>query len=192
MTKYEAGSAVGWVALIVVCALFVGSSTSLTATHNKTRGIPPNICSLIATKYPDWRLLKVSDLFDADQKLWKEARGEACPGFTEGMFKSTSKKSYFCLVVPKAQPAKSNSFVVKLLFVEANERGGVVASEIQSDGPIPNSPVIWRMPPGELEDIESGKKVKSQHDFLILEYMESSSQAFYWDGVQFVSIAYTT
>jgi hypothetical protein len=133
----------------------------------------------------------VGDLSSEDQQLWKTARGESCPGFVEGNFKGTDKKGYFVLLVPNKRQAKTEVFYYKLVYIEPDGHGAYAAHEIQMDGPIPNSPVIWWTPPGELEDIETGKKAKSDSGFLILEYLESSSQAFYWDGKQFASILYT-
>lgn len=150
-------------------ALLISSCVS---AHDCSPKLPQEIYKTLNTSYKDYRVLRVSDLNEEDQVIWKNSYKNICPGVVHGNF-TENRKQYAVLLVPNNGDRKDFKVV---LF--GNQNGSSAnAKEILSEKIIGNLPVIRRSGPGIYIDRESNQRISVKNDALLIEHLESKITA---------------
>jgi hypothetical protein len=143
----------------------------LVAAETCTPTLPPGAAEVLASAYPDYRVLRLADLNADDQGIWKNAYHNACPGVVEGYF--TGKKGYAVLLIP----TKSNDGETRAVLLSPKEGGGLTQKQIFTEHRVGNLPVIRRSDPGTYEDPGKRVKVTVPNDVVLVEHLESKVTA---------------
>lgn len=140
--------------------------------------LPQKIQVAIASHYPGWRLLQLSDLVSDDQSSWQEAHPHDCPGLIEGHFTGAVEHSTVFAIIS----TKRNKEVI-LLARETNLELLTVLAP--TDG---TSLVLHRLPAGEYSEFDSTKSLRTHWDGVGIEKIEAGEMLRYWDGHSFRTI----
>jgi len=152
----------------LLAASIVGALPSLAAAGDCMPSLPTGAKEVLASSYPDYRVLQLSDLNADDQGLWKNAYHDACAGVVQGAFTGV-RGSYAVLLVP-TKPDGGETRAVLLL---PKEGGGMTQKQIFSERRVGNLPVIRRSDPGVYEDAGKRVKVTAPSDVILIEHLES-------------------
>jgi hypothetical protein len=157
--------------ILAVLAFVVGAVPGFAEAGPCVPNLPSEGTELLASAYPGYRVLQLSDLNSDDQGIWTSAYGGACPGLVEGAFKG-KKGAYAVLLVPINPGGETRAVVL-----EPNERGGMSQEQIFAENRAGNLPVIRRGDPGVYKDLEKRTKVTASNDVVLIEHLESKVTA---------------
>jgi hypothetical protein len=104
---------IGWLAITVLIALALPAAARGSEESDlcKIGTLPAAIQSLIAQKFPSWRVQERNDLSASSRGRWAEKKPEACPGIAIGKFKGP-ENAYAILLVPTMHPDAGYRFLV--------------------------------------------------------------------------------
>jgi hypothetical protein len=146
--------------------------SALAAAEDCMPSLPPAVADLLASSYPDERVLQLSDLNADDQGIWKNAYHEVCPGVVKGGF-SGKKGEYAVLLVP----SKPDDRETRAVLVLPKEGGGLMQKQIYAEQRVGNLPVIRRSAPGVYKDLEKRVKLTAPNEVLLIEHLEGKVTA---------------
>jgi hypothetical protein len=140
--------------------------------------LPQKLQVAIASHYPGWRLMQLSDLASDDQSLWKQAHPQECPGLIEGHFTSPVEHSTVFAIIS----IKLNKETI-LLARESNPVFLTVMAP--EDG---TSLVLHRLPAGKYSEYDNSKSLHTHWDSIAIEKIEAAERLRYWNGHSFQTI----
>jgi len=173
-------------AQLSAAVLMLAASLPIVAADACAPSLPSGATELLASAYPDYRVLQLADLNADDQAIWRNAYHDACPGVVKGAF--TGKKgSYAVLLVP----ARSDDGETRAVLLQPKEGGGLTQKQIFTEHRVGNLPVIRRSDPGIYEDPAKRLRVTVPNDVILVEHLESkvTAIAFVKGELQLLTIA---
>jgi hypothetical protein len=160
------------VARFAAAVVTIAALLPIAAAETCAPSLPAGAMELLASVYPDYRVLRLADLNADDQTIWKNAYHDACPGVVKGAF--TGKEgSYAVLLVP----ARSDDGETRAVLLLPKEGGGLTQTQIFTEHRVGNLPVIRRSDPGVYEDPGKRVKVTAPNDVVLVEHLESKVTA---------------
>jgi len=145
----------------------------------------------IGQLFPAWRITGLGDLSNDDRSLWKSAHKDSVPGYCTGNFVSKAKGQleYACLLVPK-EPLKQSAYIILLLTHQERHYGDtpLLVQVLESDFNAPSIPVIWTSKIRTIVECETKHRFQASGDVLVVENLEASSAAFFWNDNRWVSV----
>jgi hypothetical protein len=144
--------------------------------------LPQFVRVVMKSKIPSWRVVKIDDLDQRYQDLWRQAHPAECPGFTWGFFESKTRLSYAVLLIPQGSPKPG----YRLIVVSKTKKGGVAVRVLERiDDPATSQYVIAKLPPGKYDNIYETLSVKIELDGIQMELLEVGAILFYWKAGRF-------
>jgi hypothetical protein len=135
-------------------------------------GLPSTAIELLASSYPNHRIVQLSDLNVDDQGIWKNAYHNACPGVVEGNF--TGKRHEYAVLLVSV---KDDQREIKAVLLQPEEGGGITQRKLYTERRVGNPPVIRRSQPGVYKDSEDHTKLNALNDVVLVEQLESKVTA---------------
>jgi len=159
----------GWIAILVVAS----TPFSVRAADGErcTPELPSHLAKDVARLYPQHRIVTLGDLSNDDQRIWKTSYPNACVGIVLGRFSTSSDQIALLL-----RPADGLSRETKVILV-GRTAGAGMPREIFSEGKTGNLPVLRRSKPGTYKNVQSGQRLRSHRDVLLVEHLEATVTA---------------
>jgi hypothetical protein len=123
--------------------------------------------------FPGWHIVKVVNLRQDDQRLWKKEHPEDCPGIAKGHFQPDVTQT--ALTVFK----ESGAGLQQMLLVASPNGDGYKWSVLSRAERVGYLSVVSRLPPGEYS-ASTGTKVKVPGDSIWYEAIEAGSVLYYF------------
>ncbi|WP_143171493.1 hypothetical protein [Rhizobacter sp. OV335] len=145
---------------------------------------PKELASALASRYADWKPLRLSDLPEDDQALWLKVHGTGCPGLARGNFTGTHGLQ-FGVLLWQEEPRRQ----LQLLFAEQDATGHYRFTRILYQR-VDRLSVVFVSPPGHYRRHDHrGAPVHVTSDAIIMETIEAGTTAFYMTRGKFRTIA---
>jgi hypothetical protein len=158
--------------MLMILAIAVGAVPGIAQAEPCVPSLPSVGTQLLASAYPGYRMLQLSDLNSDDQELWKNAYQNACPGIVQGAF-TGRKGAYAVLLVP----VKPDNAETRAVLLQPKDDGGLTQKKIFAERRAGNLPVIRRADPGIYEDVLKQTKINAPNDVILIEHLESKITA---------------
>jgi hypothetical protein len=161
--------------LAATIALLMGPAAAQRAavSEHACSHMPSWIKSLDLVRKQSWKLLKQHDLLTEDRDIWRKVRGNMCPGLLNGVFTSSGKRSWAMALLKS-----DHRGAMEQLALLTDERKGTV--RILDKREIPAGPFVLTIgKPGQYRDTETGRRIRTSHDGIILEKIEVSTTLIY-------------
>jgi len=155
--------------------LFVCVSTMLAAPQNESCNLPPDLQREISIMYPGSKLVRLSDLYEDDRKLFQKEHGNDCPGLVEVNFYG-DKKPAVALVLSTGEGTSQ-----KAELLVARKLGENWKITLMDTAPS-SMPVVWREKPGTYKDIETGKVLRATRPVIVFCGYNSWAIVYAWRG----------
>jgi len=140
-----------------------------------------NVVVAVSKQFDAWQVVTVNDLRPEDQKLWRQAHGEACPGYAEGNFQSGDRKS-FAVTVFQKHPA------LRQMLVVVNFKDKVpVITLLRKAQEVAYLSVVSQLPPGKYPALDESAIALSR-DSISYEAIEAGTLIFYFKNGAYHSI----
>ena len=136
----------------------------------------------VSKQFNAWQVVTVNDLRPEDQKLWKQAHGEACPGYAEGNFQSGDRKS-FAVTVFQKHPTLRQMLVV----VNFKDKVPVITLLSKAQA-VAYLSVVSQLPPGKYPAVDESAITLSR-DSISYEAIEAGVLIFYFKNGTYRSIS---
>lgn len=137
----------------------------------------------IATKYPEAKLVSLSDLEEDDRGFFQKDHGDACPGVVKVDFYGDGKPT-FALVLTEKGGANQHTELIVAHEVGEQWKTAVVGT----GGPSPYAPVVWSQPAGEYHDIDGKKTIRATRPVIVFCKYESWKIVYAWTGTRVTKI----
>jgi hypothetical protein len=145
--------------------------------------LPAAITAAIPRTLSGLRLLQVSDLVKEDQELWRQKKGEQCPGLAEGHFtRSDSTEFAFALIDSRAHREA-------VVVARSSGGGGYAITVVSQPSVATNFLVIHVLPPGTYREVESRRRVKTEFDSIAYELIDAGMDMIYFRNNGFHTLA---
>lgn len=145
--------------------------------------LPQAVISLVARKFPGWRVAQLGDLMADDQDTWTSAQGNVCPGFAAGNFDGSGKKSYAIVISRKRDKYYSEALVV-------TTQGGdsFPLTVLSKQGQSVRLSVVSTVRPGTYESFTKERNLLVRYDGILYETLEAGAETYYWSGGKFLKV----
>jgi hypothetical protein len=137
--------------------------------------LPKDLQGLIASKYPETRLVGISDLNEADRRLFQKEHVGSCPGLVKVDFYGDGKPTLALSLTTKSQ-AEPKTYLVLAHSVDNDWKASLL--ETANGVPIP---VVWSEKPGEYKGIY-GKKIHAARPVIVFCGYSSWAVLYAWMG----------
>ena len=135
---------------------------------------------MLESKYSDWRPKTMADLEQDDQRVWLAEKLGSCPGIAAGHFEQPNQLAYAMLLVPKLNSRAGYKVVVA---VKSKNSNNYILKVIEhADGANDSGLVISKEAPGKYSGFDEAKSVRLKLDGLNVEWIEKSSQLYYYSN----------
>ena len=143
--------------------------------------LPKNLKEQLSAQYERWRVVQKSDLLADDLRIWNGSFPKSCPGVIRADFDGSGVQQYAVLLNSRAEEKSL------LLVAKEMKKGSFVLSKLLEMSRV-NSPVIHIGKPGRYFDVsDRSKPINIRRPTIVLEVLESSAQAFFYDGTKIQS-----
>ena len=153
--------------------LFVVTKAA-SATPVSSCALPQGLDNEITKKFPDARLVTLSDLDNYDRKLYKKDHGARCPGLVKVDFYGDAKPTW-ALVLISGQDPKRRAELVVARKLDADW-------EIRSLEVTDGTPVVWREGPGKYDGMNDDKTIQARTPVIVFCGYESWAIVYAWNG----------
>jgi hypothetical protein len=173
------------VARTLFCSVAVSESPPKDFCH--AAWIPEPVKQILASKHPEWRLLKLADLTNEQQGYWLESTHKLeCPGMAVGHFESKTQWSYVLSLVPRDQ--KQSGW--RLLVIKKGKSGKYYGQLLDKDVQTIHI-VVSTVPPGKYGDYyDETESLNLTLDGFLLEVAGKSHPAlYYWKNGSYHTFA---
>jgi hypothetical protein len=137
---------------------------------------------------PQWRLVGMQDLVSSDQILWREARGNLCPGFATVNLEDGKQPAYALALLNRAPVSSRQKIVVLRAQASGYSSTTLVSPRNILFTRTPAVSVVWRSGPGIYREFYSGKPTRLAHDAIMVEQLEATATAHYLANGKFQNI----
>jgi hypothetical protein len=167
-----------WLKSLMTCIaslyVVVAIQTAVAAPPTNPCDFPPGLSDELSKKYPETRLVSLSDLSDSDKKLFQKDHGKRCPGLVRIDFYGDGKPTWALVLISGENPKRKAELVV------AREvgHGWETRSLETTDG----TPVVWRERPGKYRDRAGNKTVQATKPVIVFAGYGSWSVVYAWTG----------
>jgi hypothetical protein len=170
-------------AALIVCAVPTGSLASTQAQDPCAEGnLPAGVATLLAKRFPAWKVEKPDDFDAYYRKLWLKAHPNECPGIAIGHFFSDRHLSFAVLLISRASEMSG----YKLVTIVEGAGGSYQARVLEGVDKSPPTPVVLEaVPPGQYSDAEGGTRARITLDAIQAEQLEAGAILYYWRGGRF-------
>ncbi|ESQ87690.1 hypothetical protein ABAC460_18630 [Asticcacaulis sp. AC460] len=128
----------------------------------------PKVKAYLST-LPGWHVITNADLYADDAALWKEHRGNACPGLARVDLQGEGRTSYGLVILSKDRMRMVVLVDAKSGFTE----------HILFDGPLDHM-VVHTEAPGPAYEFETREKIQIPNQSLVFEKLEVGAVLYYW------------
>ena len=164
-------------ALAIVALALAGSAPP--ATRADPCLLAPALRDALQQRFGSTRVLKASDLFEDERKLFQADHPGACPGIASGKFFGAKERAATALLLLDvgskrnvhllvARPAMSSWTFFDL---EEMDQGSTL--------------VLWKDGPGHYEGPRDGPRIRATNDVISLVAYEATHRVYVWTGAKF-------
>jgi hypothetical protein len=136
--------------------------------------LPPSLSQEISKKYPDKRIVTLTDLIDYNRKLFQKDHDGQCPGAARVNFYGDGKPTWAIVLIWGENPNRKAELIV------AHEVGEVW--ETRSVETTDGTPVVWRQRPGKYEGMAEPKPIRAKSPVIVLCGYGSWAVLYAWTG----------
>jgi hypothetical protein len=169
--------------LFLVCSLL--SAHVSVAQSPKQAGmcsLPAQAEVALLTKFPDWKIPRLSDLSEHDRKLWSAKRPGLCPGIAKGHYFPSGNPAYAVTLY------QQNAKTLQTLIVLKPKEASYELIELTKPAVSSRIMVVFRLKPATFENIEMGEKTKSAWDAIAYEDIAAGMLVYTWSDGKFKEI----
>jgi hypothetical protein len=138
--------------------------------------LPDDLARVVASKYPNERLITFSDIEEDDRNLFRSDHSGSCPGITKLDFYGDGQPT-----VAMVLRAKRGKAPVKLVLAHQAKTRWDTRLLDTGDSP-PDAPVVWNQPPGDYQDIYGEKQIRAKKPVIVFCKYESWAIVYAWTG----------
>lgn len=153
---------------VVAFCLFAFTQVAAAVPSSDACNLADGLQRELATKHPGARVVDLPDLQDDDREFFQKDHGDACPGLVKVDFYGDGKPT-LALVLTKKRGTTEQTELVVAHRVGQQWRLRVLGT----GGPSPYAPVVWSQPPGQYQDIDGKKTIRTTRSVLVFCKYES-------------------
>lgn len=166
--------------MVLLSLVFIVSKGEISVLNNMTSMSSSDIEIAIRKRYPDYRILKYSDLDKGLQEYLGGSPSQSSPGYLTDDFTGDNIIDHAVLLISKKKPSNNLKFVIivgnkkdSYKWFEIHEwRGEIYLRNIY----------IVRVIPGEVKEHDSIKTIIINNPGVKLVLYEAASRVYYWDN----------
>jgi hypothetical protein len=147
---------------------------------NDRCGLPKGLQTVVESKYPGTRIVKLSDLNEYDRQLFQEDHAGSCPGLANVDFYGDGKPTFASALTTKSQA----TYRTKLVLAHQVGMYWEVSTLDKADGP---APVVWGDKPGDYESVYQ-HKIRATRPVIVFCGYSSWEVLYAWTGNRTVKI----
>lgn len=129
----------------------------------------------------DWKLVTLADLGGDEQRIWKEQRGDQCPGAVAGHFNNQHGASFAVTLVRK----RENSIYQTLVLLSKNNHGSYHMLTLDRPQRTARVSVVAKLPPGKYSSWDQATNIEAKFEVISYQVIEAGAVAFYWTGHEY-------
>jgi hypothetical protein len=167
----------------LVFCLFVFVKVAVAAPPGDVCSLPDDLQHELATRYPGARVIGLSDLEEDDRGFFQKDHRDSCPGLVKVDFYGDGKPT-LALALTKKNGKTDQTELVVAHRVGEQWRVAVLGT----GGASPYAPVVWSQPPGQYQDIDGRKTVRSTRPVIVFSKYESWAILYAWTGSRVTKI----
>lgn len=141
--------------------------------------LAPALRDVLQQRFGSSRVLKASDLFEDERKLFTADHPGACPGLAGGRFFGAKERAAIAILLLDVGPKRSVHLVVArpamsswtFFDVEEMDQGSTL--------------VLWKAGPALYEGLHDGPKIRATNDVISLVAYEATHRVYIWTGAKF-------
>jgi hypothetical protein len=135
---------------------------------------PSSLQEEITKKFPETKLLRLTDLSAHDRNLFQNEHGNRCPGFVKLDFYGDGTPTFALVLISMETPKKMAELIV------AKQIAGAWDIHLleKTDG----APVVWSQGPGTYTDVYGQKTIHSANQVIVFCGYESWAILYAWTG----------
>jgi len=157
-------------AILGVCGIQIAA-----AQPQSGCALPDGLSPVIARKYLNAHVVRMSDLNLDDQKLFQKEHGSSCPGLTRVDFYGDGKPT-LALVLLRTNGAKDAQLVVAH---QVEDQWETLLVDTADASPVP---VVWNEKPGKYYDVYGQKTLDANRPAVVFCGYESWAILYAWTG----------
>jgi hypothetical protein len=161
--------------LAFFCLVFLAHAAIAAATRD-TCSLPLDLKSRISTKYPDARLVHLSDLSGDHRGFFQKDHGNACPGMVKVDFYGDHKPTLALVLLTKKDAKRASALLL------ARQIGGTWQLKVLDTADAVPVPVVSSQPPGKYQDVGGEKELTAKRPVIVWSGYESWEILYAWTG----------
>ncbi len=166
--------------MVLFPLVFIVSKGEISALNNMTSMSSSDIEIVIRKRYPDYRILKYSDLGKGLQEYFGGSPSQSSPGYVTDDFTGDNIIDHAVLLISE----KKHSNKLKFVIIIGNKKGSYKWFEIhewKGELYLGNTYLV-RVRPGEVKEYDSMKTRFIKNPGVKLVLYESASRVYYWEN----------
>jgi hypothetical protein len=160
----------------IILGVVASVHVAIAATSNEPCGLPEELQREITTKYPERKVVTLSDLNDDDKGFFRADHGDNCPGLVQVDFYGDGKPTLGLVLIGKNEAKEKASLLV------AHQVGGHWKTKLLDTAAGPSVPVVWSQPPGVYKDVYGKKEIRATTPVIVLAGYEAWAIVYAWTG----------
>jgi len=157
----------------ILCFLTIGQQGFATQSKDDC-SFPSGLQGEITKRFPERKLLRLTDLSTHDRNLFQKEHGNRCPGFVKVDFYGDGKPTFALVLISMETPKKTAELVVAQQIAS----GWDIHLLEKTDG----APVVWSQRPGTYTDVYGQKTIHSANRVIVFCGYESWAILYAWTG----------
>jgi hypothetical protein len=164
-------------ATIVALGIFLATSTYVAAAAPSQSACDPpkSLQHEIERKFPNSRIVNLSDLTRDDRGFFQHDHGNVCPGLVKVDFYGDGKPTVALVLITKKNGTEQTA-----LFVAHQIGSNWKIAQLETGGPV--GPVLWTQPPGNYTDVYGEKSIRAVRPVIVFCKYESWAILYAWTG----------
>ena len=161
------------ISVAILCFITMGQ-LGFAAQSKDDCSFPSGLQEEIAKRFPERKLLRLTDLSAHDRNLFQKEHRNRCPGFVKVDFYGEGKPTFALVLISMETPKKTAELIVaKQIAV-----GWDIHLLEKTDG----APVVWSQGPGTYTDVYGQKTIHSANRVIVFCGYESWAILYAWTG----------
>ena len=162
---------------VLAFCLFALAKVTVAAPPGDVCSLPDDLRHELAARYPEARVIGLSDLEEDDRGLFQKDHDDACPGLVKVDFYGDGKPTFALVLTTKGVKAEQTELVVAHRVREQWKM-----AVLDTGGASRYAPVVWSQPPGQYQDIYGKKTVRATWPVIVFCKYESWAILYAWTG----------
>jgi hypothetical protein len=150
----------------------------------RASALPDGAMQAIRGAMRGWKVVTLADLGGDERRIWKEQRGDQCPGAVAGHFDSRQVDSFAVTLVRK----RENSIYQTLVLLSKNNHGSYTILTLDRPQRTALVSVVAKLPPGKYSSWDQATNIEAKFEVISYEVIEAGAVAFYWTGHEYKTL----